>query len=371
MDFTLTDDQQALAELSARVFSERVPIERVREIEETDERVDRALWGDLAAAELLGVTVPEARGGLGLGCVEAGLVLEQQGRRCAPVPLWPAYVAAHALVVAPDARHAPAWLPDLVVGSQLLTVALSAPGENDPQQPGVVATRAGDTWVLDGIAPAVPAAHLAARVVVPARAADGALGVFLLDSTARGVTLERQVALHHEVQPDVVCEHAAADVLVEPGPAGEALLDALHQRALVSLASLQVGVVAEAVRLAAAYTSEREQFGRPLSTNQGLAMEVADAHIAAEALRVVTLEAAWRIDAGLDATREVLAAKWWAGDGGLRAAHIALHVHGGIGADVDYPIHRCFLWAKQLAAALGGPSATLARLGHVLAEVPV
>ncbi len=136
----------------------------------------------------------------------------------------------------------------------------------------------------------------------------------------------------------------------------------------MALAALSLGACQEATRLAAEYTSSREQFGKPLSTNQGVALQAADAYIAMEAMRATLWQAAWRLDEGLDAAEAVEVANWWASEGGHRVVHITQHLHGGMGADVDYPVHRYFLWAKQVTDVLGGPSAHLARLGDLIAE---
>jgi alkylation response protein AidB-like acyl-CoA dehydrogenase len=142
-------------------------------------------------------------------------------------------------------------------------------------------------------------------------------------------------------------------------------------RALLGLAALQVGVCEEALRLAAEYTSQRQQFGKPLSAFQGVALKAADAYIDTEAIRVTVLQAAWKLSVGRPATADVLVAKWWASEGGQHAVHVTQHLHGGMGADVDYPVHRYFLWGKQIEDTLGGASATLARLGDVIAEAEV
>jgi alkylation response protein AidB-like acyl-CoA dehydrogenase len=123
-----------------------------------------------------------------------------------------------------------------------------------------------------------------------------------------------------------------------------------------------------ALRATATYTSEREQFGRPLSTNQGVALRAADAYIDTEAMRATLWSAAWRLTEGLPAVEEVAIAKWWASEGGHRVVHSTQHLHGGIGSDIDYPLHRTFLWAKQLGDTLGASSQTLTTLGAELAE---
>jgi acyl-CoA dehydrogenase len=139
-------------------------------------------------------------------------------------------------------------------------------------------------------------------------------------------------------------------------------------RALLGLAALQVGVCEEALRLAAEYTSQRVQFGKPLSSFQGAQMRAADAFIDVECIRVTVLQAAWKLDAGRDASSDVMVAKWWASEAGQHAVHNTQHLHGGMGADIDYPVHRYFLWGKQIEDTLGGASAQLARLGSMIAE---
>ena len=370
MDFTFTEEQDAVRNLAAQVFEGHAPAERVKEVERSEERVDRDLWRALADAGLLAIAIPEEHGGSGLGLVELCLVLEQQGRRVAPVPLWPTVVlGAPAIAEFGSSEQQRAWLPGVASGDVVLTAALSETGVNDPLQPQVTATPDGDWWRLDGHKPSVPAAHVADRVLVPASTRDGGLGVFLVDPAGPGV--ERTVA--------ATTDRSKVAHLSFTGTAGEMLGENrdgrrvtawMLDRALVGLCAGQVGVAEGALHMAADYTSERQQFGRPLSTFQGVALKAADAYIDTEAMRVTLWQAAWRLTAGLDATREVMVAKWWAAEGGQHVVHITQHLHGGMGADVDYPVHRYFLWGKQIEDTLGGASAQLARLGRVLAEAP-
>ncbi len=141
----------------------------------------------------------------------------------------------------------------------------------------------------------------------------------------------------------------------------------LEERAQVGLAALQLGIAEEALRRTAAYTSQRKQFGKPIGSFQGVSLRAADAYIDVEALRSTLWQAIWRLEEGLPATAQVAAAKWWACRGGQRVVHSAQHLHGGIGADLDYPIHRYFLWARQVELTLGGAAPQLARIGAQLA----
>jgi alkylation response protein AidB-like acyl-CoA dehydrogenase len=369
MDFTFTEEQDAVRDLAAQIFEGHATTERVKEIERGDERVDRELWRALADAGLLAIAVPEEHGGSGLGLVELCLLLEQQGRRVAPVPLWPTLVLG-ALPLAefgtPEQQRE--WLPAVARGDVVLTAALSEPGVNDALQPQATATRDGDAWRLDGTKPSVPAAHLAERVLVPAETREGEPGVFLVDPAGAGVDRTPAATTDRSKVAHLALAGASGERL--GGDDGRRVTAWMLDRALVGLCALQVGVAEGALRMAADYTSERQQFGRPLSTFQGVALKAADAYIDTEAMRVTLWQAAWRLIAGLEATQEVMVAKWWAAEGGQRVVHVTQHLHGGMGADVDYPVHRYFLWGKQIEVTLGGASAQLARLGRTLAEAP-
>jgi acyl-CoA dehydrogenase len=368
MDFTFSEEQDAVRDLATQIFEGHATAERVKEVERSEERVDRELWRALADAGLLAIAVPEEHGGSGLGLVEVCLLLEQQGRRVAPVPLWPTLVlGALAIAEFGSPEQQQSWLPGVARGVVVLTAALAESGANDPLHPQVTATRDGATWRLDGDKPSVPAGHVADRMLVPASTGDGELGVFLVDPAGPGVERTVAATTDRSKVAHLAFSGASGEQLGADGRRATAwMLD----RALVGLCATQVGVAEGALRMAADYTSERQQFGRPLSTFQGVALKAADAYIDTEAMRVTLWQAAWRLTTGLDATREVMVAKWGASEGGQRVVHITQHLHGGMGADIDYPVHRYFLWGKQIEDTLGGASAQLARLGRALAEAP-
>jgi acyl-CoA dehydrogenase len=352
MDFSFTEDQDAFADLAQRIFADRATVERVKEAEHRSDRIDWDLWQTLAEAGLLDP----------VGLIETCLLLEGQGRVVAPVPIWPTLVLGKLplLEFGTDEQRARWCGADTV-----LTAALAESGVNDPFATAVTARREGDTWRLDGFKPSVPAGHVAAAVLVPADTPDGP-GVFVVAADADGLTREAADTTDRSKVAHLTFAGAPAEPLGDPGR-GRALTQWMLERALVGLTAIQVGVAEAALRMAADYTSQRHQFGKPLSTFQGVALKAADAYIDTEAMRVTLWQAAWMMENGLDATREALVAKWWASEGGQRVVHITQHLHGGMGADVDYPVHRYFLWGKQIEDTLGGASATLARLGQVIA----
>jgi alkylation response protein AidB-like acyl-CoA dehydrogenase len=370
MDFAFTDEQLAVSEAARGLFAGLVDPDRVGAVEHSHDAVDRELWQALADADLLGVSVPEAHGGGGCGLMELCLLLQAQGNVVAPVPLWSTLVLG-ALPIArygSEAQQA-AWLPRVVSGEVMLTAALTGTANSVSSLPLVTASPEGRGWVLNGTELAVPQAHLAARIVVPARTADGAVLLALLDPESPGVTLERSVTTNREVHPHLHLADVAigdGDVLVSPDGGTEAL-DALLMAAITGLCALQVGVCEAALAQTADYLNNRHQFGRPLSTFQGTMLRAADAAIDIEAMRVTLLNAAWLIDTGRDAAMAVRVAKWQASERGQRTVHATQHLHGGMGADVTFPIHRYFLWGKQIELVLGGPGAQLSKLGAQIA----
>ncbi len=373
MDFTFDDVQTAAAEAAERIFSGLVTPDRVQEVEATADRVDRDLWAELAKAGLLGLALPTAHGGGGYGLVELALLLEAQGRVVAPVPLWATLVLG-GLPVAEfgSERLQAAVLPVTIAGSTVLTAALADVAADvavgGSGRPTVQAARDADGGLrLSGTAFAVPYAHVADRVLVPAATDDGVV-VAALDPSAPGVRIERALTTNREVHPHVHLDDVVVvgdDLLAGGDPRrGTAVVAWMLDRAWTGLCALQLGVAEAAVAQTAAYLNTREQFGRPLSTFQGTMLRAADAAIDTEAVRVTTWQAAWRLDHGLDADRAVSVAAWFAADAGQRVVFATQHLHGGMGADISYPIHRYFLWGKQLALMLGAPSAQLARLGR-------
>ena len=363
MNFDLTEEQQVIRDLAARIFDEQATTARVKQAA-TGGDFDRALYHELAAANLLGLCLPERDGGSGMGLVELVLVAEQQGRRVAPVPVLATLATAMAIAERGSAALRAALLPGVIDGSVVLTSALAEAGANNFASPTARATTTTGGYHITGYRPAVPYAQHAARIVVPARVNGGDVALFAVDPTASGVTVE--VASTTDHQPTA---HVTLDCHVSSGDRfGDVdAFTSLCQRWMVGLCALQLGVAQGALALTAEHVGTRQQFGRPLSAFQAVGQRAADGYITTEAMRVTTFNAAWRLSENLPAATDVLVAAYWAGDGGQQVTLAAQHLHGGVGADVDYPVHRYFLWSSQLANTLGTPSSHLAGLGGLLA----
>jgi len=371
MDFSYDEDQQAIISLASQIFRDKASHERQRQIEQgTGPRFDRALWAALAKAGLLGLAVPEEHGGAGFGFLTVAAVLEQAGRCTAPVPLLETLVLG-ALPIARfgSAAQQAAWLPKLGEGSCVLTAALMDESP-DPEAPTVRAQLDGAAATLHGTKICVPAAQLADRIVVSASLASSEVGLFLLDPRGIGVTVKPVVTTAGTPEAVVELQAAPAEVLARPREGREALAWLLD-RAWAAQSAVALGVCEAALAMTAEYTKTRKQFDQPIAMFQAVGHRAADAYVDVEAIRLTALQAAWRLDAGLPARAQVALAKFWAAEAGQRVVHAAQHLHGGIGVDRDYPLHRFFTHAKQLELALGGATPQLLRIGRLLADAPV
>ncbi|MGH3438832.1 MAG: acyl-CoA dehydrogenase family protein [Sciscionella sp.] len=368
MDFTLGEELLAVRDLAAEIFADRATAQRVREVEESESRVDGALWSELTRAGLLGVALPEPDGGAGLGLGALCVLLTEQGRTVAPVPVWPAVAGALAVAEHGTPEQRATVVAGTAEGSVRLTVALEEFGPADPERPSCLATPDGDAWRLTGTKAVVPSAFGADHVLVAASTERGT-GLFLVPSAGTGVGTERVETTSHDAAANLTLDGAAAKAVGEPG---NGVLEWTLRQVSTAVAAVQLGVAEGALAHAANYLRDRAQFGRPLGSFQAVQHQLADCYIDIDAMRVTLWRAVTALaDGDPAADRAVRVAHWWAGDAGLTVVHRVQHVHGGIGVDVDYPVHRHFLWGRQLAGTLGGAAATLACLGDVLAEQEV
>ncbi|WP_028920878.1 acyl-CoA dehydrogenase family protein [Pseudonocardia acaciae] len=349
MDFSPTEAQADLAALTRQILTDRVTPERLRELEDGPDRFDRELWAALAEAGVLSAALPACAGGSDFGLLEQCAVLVEVGRAVAPVP----YLASIVLGASTVARFgSPSvverWAAPAAAGRLVLTAALDASVDAAPGADG--------GWTLDGTATAVPAGPVADLVLVPASTPDGP-AVFLLDG---GYAMQRQRMVDSDGAGLLSLSSVALDGDRLLG--GAEVVDWLRARGTVGVCAAQLGVAERALELTAAYARSREQFGRPIGAFQAVAQRLADAYVDVEAIRLTLWQAAWRLSTGQPADAEVATAKFWAADAGHRVAHTAVHIHGGVGIDLDHPLHRYFVAAKRNEFALGAATEQLLTL---------
>ncbi len=361
MDFKLTDDQRAFADMAQGLFADFCADDKLRAHDISSEPFHRELWNQCVAAGLHSIVVPEEDGGLGLGMTELMAVLEEQGKALALVPLW-----EQQLAVATLSRYAEAATKAPVVeaanAGELVAVSLSTLAES--RGASLQLQSAGGAFTLSGVAHAVPLGGLARFALLAAGSAEGPRLV-LVDLSAAGIQRVEGRSQHHQAQADLRFDQfAVSQAAVLPAAA----VEWLQQRAIAALSSLQLGVSQQQLRRTVEYVSQRKQFDRPIGTFQLVAGGLADGYIAVEALRSAVWQLVYRLDAGKGAKPQAHAARALANDCGHYVGHKAQHVHGGIGVDVTYPIHRFLYWSRALAVTLGGTEHHLAQLGDWLAD---
>ncbi|MEO3758940.1 acyl-CoA dehydrogenase family protein [Mycobacterium sp. B14F4] len=367
MDFTFTEEQVAVGKVARQLFEHRTTPEHLTSLEDDGTRHDAALWAELASADLLGIALPDSVGGTGGSFLELAMLLVEVGWSVAPVPAYATLLlGADSIARHGDSTIRQEYLPGVVAGTRILTAGIAESGRSDPCRPRTMARRDGGGWRLDGSKQLVPAGQLADAMVVSATA-DGTAGLYLLDLDSRGVDVRPVTVTNGEPYADVALDGAVvrAGHRLEAGPDA---VTSLRLRALIGLAAMQLGVTERALRIAASYTSEREQFGRPIGSFQAVQQRMADAFIDVEAIRWTAWHAAWLVAVGRPVEREAAIAKFWAAEAGARVAATAQQVHGGMGIDITYPLSRYFLWAKQIELSLGSASEQLARLGSTYRE---
>ena len=348
MELSFTDEQRAIAELATSIFGDFESDERRRATDASGNGFDDELWKALADAGLADLLAPDS----GLEMVEAMLVFEAQGRHASRAPLADAMLGTAAV-----ARFGAATPGTNDTRPVPYVLAL------DPEQSTLQARRSGGGWHVSGGLTAVANAGHARGVIAPA-ITDGGNRLFSLPLGGGGI-IEDMGALT-DGTPVANLRFDTTDLDASVALAVEAA-DWLVPRYVAALAALQLGVADEALRRTAAYVSERHQFGRPIGSFQAVAVRAADAYCDVEALRAMV----WRLCSALDVSTatvgDIEAAKVWAADCGHRVSHTAQHLHGGLGADRSYGIHRFYLRSRALEMTLGGSLAHRSRLGAWLA----
>lgn len=361
MDFEFTEDQGAIAEMAGSVFADYCTDERLRQFDTREQAYMEPLWQLCVETGLQALAIPEAQGGSGLGMTELMLVLQAQGQALGQVPLWRHQLAAATLAQFAD-PSLQSWAVDAAAGKALLTLDLS--GLYNARGIGLHAQSVDGGWRLSG--------HVGALAL--AEQSQAALLLVTVEGQARLALVELANKTVKPVPGRMTHGEAVADLhidglLISTGqllPA--AALGWLEPRAIASLAALQLGVSAEQIRRTVEYVTERRQFERSIGSFQAVQMSMANAHIALEALRSCLWQLCYRLDAGLPAPSEALATAWQACEAGHVIGHNAQHVHGGIGVDLTYPMHRFLYWSRALGCALGGSPACLERLGDWLSH---
>ncbi|KAB8181140.1 acyl-CoA dehydrogenase family protein [Microbispora catharanthi] len=355
MDFDLDETHAELRALAASVLDREADQARIEAHERGGRPYDAGAWKALAQAGLLGACLPPEAGGAGLGPLAMAVILREAGARVAPVPALPGLIAA--LTVAGHGTDAQRRaLAPFAEGEEVLTVAFREAGAGPGDPPAAIA-RDGRITGRPGI---VPYAAEASSILVPALS-DGEAALFLVRPGA--ARLRPVPTAAGEPAAVVILEDAPGEMVGEPDGAAVA---ALRLNTLAAVTATASGVLAGALALTKGHIATRRQFDRVLAEFQAVTMQIADVYIAARALDVAMWTGVWRLGEGLPAERDLAVAAYNAAADAVRALYTCQHLHGGVGLDLTYPLHRYFGLGKHLAHLLGGEQAQLDLIGALV-----
>jgi len=336
MQLGVTEELQELRDSVRRFLADRAPISRVRELMETEDGIDRAVWEQAGTQlGLLGLAIPEEYGGAGFSFAEQAIVLQELGAALYSGPyLASGVLAATALLASPDEGARRDLLPAIAAGEVIATVAFTEDdGSWDPAAARLAAVKAGDSWRLDG--------HKS----------------FVLDGGAAGLTRTVLPTLDQTRKlARLEFDGVQARLIGSPGDAA-AVMDRVLDVAAIALAAEQLGGAQRALDMTVEYTKVRHQFGRPIGSFQGLKHRLADLLLEVESLRSAVTYAASAVAEGSPEV-PVLAplVKAYASDTYFHVAAESIQMHGGIGFTWEHDAHLYFKRAKSSELFLGDAS---------------
>ena len=349
MALVLTEEQSMLRDSARGLISDKAPVAHLRQLRDSRDATgfSRDLWKTFAEMGFAGLLVPEEFGGSGLGCVEAGVVMEEIGRNLTPSPfLSTAVVAASALSRGGSKAQRGEYLPKIASGKLIAALALDEGAKHRPLHTAMQAVRAGNGFRLNGAKALVVDGHVADLLIVAARSAGQAgdrdgLTLFLVDPRSKGIAVERTIMVdsHNAARIDFDNVEVTADSVLGDVDGGFALLDGLLDIGRGAVASEMLGLSEEVFGRTVAYLKERKQFGKAIGEFQALQHRAAQLYIDIEITRAAVLKALQALDADVaGAASAVAVAKARAGTTATRAVQEGVQMHGGMGMTDQFDI---------------------------------
>ena len=349
MALVLTEEQSMLRDSARGLISDKAPVSHLRQLRDAKDATgfSRELWKTFAEMGFTGLLVPEDFGGSGLGCVEAGVVMEEIGRTLMPSPfLSSAVLAASALSRGGSTAQKAEHLPKISAGSLIAALAIDEGAKHRPLQTRLQAVRSGNGFKLNGAKAFVVDGHVADLLIVVARSAGSAgerdgLTLFLVDPRTKGIATERtaMVDSHNAARIDFNNVEINADHVLGEVDQGFALLEGVLNIGRGAVASEMVGLSEEVFARTVSYLKERKQFGKPIGEFQALQHRAAQLYIDIEITRAAVLKALQMLDGNFDkAANAVAVAKARAGTTATRAVQEGVQMHGGMGMTDQFDI---------------------------------
>lgn len=376
MALILTEEQTMLRDSARDFLAGQSPVSALRGLRDSrdPDGFSRPLWRQFATMGFSGVLVPESFGGLGLGHVEAGVVMEQIGRHLTASPFLASSVAAvTALWLGGSAAQKQHWLPKLANSEAIATLAIDEGGKHRPLQISTRCTNDGNDLVIHGTKTFVLDGHVADLLVVAVRA-DGEPGdkagltLCLVDARAPGLEIERTVMVdaHNAARVSLRNVRVDASAILGTLHGGASILGGALDAARAAAAAELLGLADEAFTRTVEYLKQRRQFGRLIGEFQGLQHRAAQLYTELEITRAAVIKAQQCLDQGASNAGEIVAvAKARAGRSATLAVQEAVQMHGGIGMTDELDIGLFMKRARVLQTLFGDASFHLDRAAQL------
>jgi len=369
LDLEFSSEQEQLRESVRRFLMQRAPLEYVRAHYDDAAGADD-VWSGLADLGVVGLLVPEAHGGAGMGMVDAAVVLEEMGRAVYPGPFAASAIGAVSLVALAGSDDDQATLlTGLADGSTIGTVAMFEPARRaEWRAPATTAHGDGDSWRLDGAKVHVPAAQSASLLLVTATTDDNELGAFAVDSNTAEVEIESTPTIDGSRQEASVRMTGAPARRIGTGDASSAVAEVVDRLSTAAVVD-GVGAASRALDMSVEYAKERKQFGVPIGSFQAVQHLCADMLRAVELTRAAGYYACWACDAS-PADRHLAAtmALAFAADELYGVGAAAIQVHAGVGFTWEHDIHLFYKRLLTLQQTGGGSVDQLEELASIVVD---
>lgn len=372
MNFGFTEEQDLLRQEVAKFLGERCPMTEVRRISDTPAGFDRSVWDEMGELGWLGLLIPEAQGGAGLGWVDLVVLLEEAGRSLHPSPLLGAMLSIMAVRELAAADQQERWLPAMGDGSALYALALQeSDGRLHPDAIALAASGQGGALRLSGEKLFVQDAESATHFIVASRGADSsedgaAFALHVVDANAEGVEV---IALPCIDSTKRLGKLVLDDVVVGEGdtmPVGAESITRLYDQAAAAVTAEAIGAAEAALALTCNYARERTQFGSPIGRFQGVKHPLAEMYVDVESFKSILYYAAWCLDERPeDVPKHVSMAKALASDAFSRIGIDIIQLHGALGYTWEYDAQLFLKRSKWVKAMFGGSDYHYARVADL------
>jgi 3-oxocholest-4-en-26-oyl-CoA dehydrogenase beta subunit len=359
MKLTLTEEQEMIKKAARDFLADKCPKAFVKQMEESETGYSRELWQEMAELGWMGLAFPEKYDGGDMSFLDLAVLLEEMGRACLPGPFFSTVVLGGLPILdIGSEEQKQEYLPKLIRGDKIITLALTEPGYQDPDASSVTveAVPKDGNYVINGTKLFVPDAHIADYLLCVARTKpENEITIFLADAKNPSISC----TVLKTVAGDKLCEVVFDQMLVPKAN----ILGALNQqwsavqriieRAAVGKCCEMVGNVQRVLEMTVDYAKERKQFDRPIGSFQIIQHYCADMATDVDGARFTTYQAAWRVSEGLPCSNEVAIAKAWISQASQRIFALAHQIHGAIGVTIEHDLHYYTRRAKAAELAFG------------------